>query len=73
MFEILGRVEMAVVDEAIRLETVKLFDDVAIKAEPSELDVMMEFGEKDVALVPPFAIANVPLKLPIVRQFPEIA
>jgi hypothetical protein len=36
-------------------------DDVAISTVPSELDVMMEFGAKDVEFVPPLATGRVPV------------
>jgi hypothetical protein len=39
---------------------VKLFDVVAISDKPEASDVMIEFGEKDVAFVPPPATFSVP-------------
>ena len=49
------------VDEAIRLLTVKLFDVVAIKEVPLELEVMIEFPANEVTFVPPFATGKIPL------------
>ena len=47
-------------------------DVVAIKAEPSAFDVMMELGAKEVEPVPPFAIVFVKEEL-VERQVPLIA
>ena len=49
------------VEEAIKLLTVKLFDVVAIKEVPLELEVMIEFPANEVTFVPPFATPRVPL------------
>ena len=42
-------------------------DVVAMRADPSALEVMMEFGANDVEFVPPFAIGRVPVT-PVVRD-----
>ena len=50
----------------IKLPTVSC-DVVAMRAEPSKFDVMMEFGEKEVEFVPPFPTGSVPVT-PVVRE-----
>ena len=51
---------IAVLDVASILPTVSC-DVVAISESPSADDVMMEFGEKSVELVPPLDIGSVPI------------
>ena len=45
---------------------------VAISDSPSDDDVMMEFGAKDVLPVPPFSTPSVPVNDESERQVPEI-
>jgi hypothetical protein len=59
--QLLSEYDVAVVDDEIKFETVKLFDDVAMRESPSAEDVMMELAAKLVTFVPPFAIGNVPV------------
>ena len=50
-------VDVAFVDVASKLPTVDCVP-VAMSAVPAAFEVMMEFGEKDVAFVPPFAMVS---------------
>ncbi len=51
---------------AIKLPTVSCVP-VAIRVVPRESETMMEFGEKEEELVPPFAIGRIPVT-PVVSE-----